>query len=131
MSLHLQHQRHGAFLAHPDSSNSSQLSQHVPDDYVNELVRFLHNYLTAVSSLVDSQRIIMRHRWPRPAGRSTQGICPTAGRCRRTKGCRSSRTKDYAQKLAETFETGEPAFMSKLRNYCTHYSISLPELGTT
>jgi len=31
--------------------------------------------------------------------------------------------KDYSEKLAEAFETGERMFMSKLRDYCTHYSI--------
>jgi hypothetical protein len=38
---------------------------------------------------------------------------------------------DYAQHLDSTFETGEGVFMSKLRNYCTHYSVLLPALGTT
>ena len=109
--------------------NSSQLSQHVSDGYVNELVRFLHNYLTAVTSLIDSQRVVMRHRWPGSRGHAS--ICPTCNRPLSSNDELSEfETKDYAQKLTETFETGEAAFMSKLRNYCTHYSILLPTLGT-
>lgn len=38
---------------------------------------------------------------------------------------------EYAQKIADTFGTGEAVFMSKLRNYCTHYCVPLPELSTT
>jgi hypothetical protein len=109
--------------------NSPQLSQHVSDDYVNELVRCLHNYLTAVTSLIDSQRVVMRHRWPGSRGHA--GICPTCNRPLPSNDELSEfETKDYAQKLAETFETGEAAFMSKLRNYWTHYSILLATLGT-
>jgi hypothetical protein len=44
--------------------HSSQFSRDLSDDYVNDLVRLLHNYLTSVTSLVDSQRVVMRHRWP-------------------------------------------------------------------
>lgn len=40
--------------------NARELS----DDYVNELVRLLHNYLASVTSLIDAQRVVMRHRWP-------------------------------------------------------------------
>lgn len=84
------------------------------DAYVNELVRLLHNYLTSVTSLIDAQRVVMRHRWPSV-----------------TKGEQSEfETTDYAAQLRSTFETGEAEFMQKLRNYCTHYSIPVPGLGT-
>ena len=92
---------------------SHHIARDVPDDYVNELVRRLHNYLTSVGSLIDSQRVVMRHLLPSKDALS------------------EFETKDYSEKLAETFETGERVFMSKLRNYCTHYSIPLPELSTT
>lgn len=90
----------------------TQNAQEVPDDYVDELVRYLHNYLTSVTSLIEAQRIVMRHRWPEDDKSEFEA-------------------KDYTEKLQETFETGEAVFMSKLRNYCTHYSIPLPELTTT
>jgi hypothetical protein len=108
--------------------NAEELSNHVgrflgshtasahelSDEYVNELVRLLHNYLTSVTSLIDAQRVVMRHRWPSAK-----------------KGEYSEfETTDYARQLKETFETGEAEFMQKLRNYCTHYSIPVPGLGT-
>ena len=115
----------GRFLA------STQLSQQLSDHYVNELVRLLHNYLTSVTSLIDSQRVITRHRWPRTRGGNV-GICPACTRPLPSKDELSEfEAKDYAEKMANTFETGEAVFMSKLRNYCTHYSILLPTLGTT
>ncbi len=40
-----------------------RFSQEVDDEFENELVRFLHNYLTSVTSLIDSQRVVMRHCW--------------------------------------------------------------------
>jgi len=49
----------GRFLYSPTTS-----AKELSDDYVNELVRLLHNYLTAVTSLIDAQRVVMRHRWP-------------------------------------------------------------------
>ena len=109
---------------------SHHIARGVPEDYVNELVRRLHNYLTSVTSLVESQRIVMRHRWPTTRGNA--GICPTCNRPLPSKDDLSEfEAKDYAEKLADTFETGERMFMSKLRNYCTHYSIPLPQLSTT
>jgi hypothetical protein len=92
---------------------SSLSAQEVSDDYVNELVRLLHNYLTSVTSMIDAQRVVMRHRWPTPG-----------------RGQSEFETQDYAAKLRDTFETGEAEFMQKLRNYCTHYSIPVPGLGT-
>ena len=57
----------------------------------------------------------MRHRWPSAK-----------------KGEYSEfETTDYAAQLQKTFETGEAEFMQKLRNYCTHYSIPVPGLGTS
>ena len=111
---------------------SHHVARDVPEDYVNELVRRLHNYLTSVSSLVDSQRIVMRHRWTRQRGGGAPEICPGCGRPLPSNEDKSEfESKDYSEKLAEAFETGERVFMSKLRNYCTHYSIPLPELSTT
>jgi hypothetical protein len=90
-------------------------ARELSDDYVNELVRLLHNYLASVTSLIDAQRVVMRHRWPAT-----------------TKDERSEfETTDYTKKLAATFATGEAEFMQKLRNYCTHYSIPVPGLGTS
>jgi hypothetical protein len=57
----------------------------------------------------------MRHRWPSAK-----------------KGEYSEfETTDYAAQLQKTFETGEAEFMQKLWNYCTHYSIPVPGLGTS
>lgn len=99
----------GRFLYFPATS-----AKGLSDDYVNELVRLLHNYLTSVTSLIDAQRVVMRHRWPSAR-----------------KGEYSEfETTNYAAQLKETFETGEAEFMQKLRNYCTHYSIPVPGLGT-
>ncbi|MGE5694559.1 MAG: hypothetical protein ACM4D3_04785 [Candidatus Sericytochromatia bacterium] len=110
--------------------NSHHIAREVPEDYVNELVRRLHNYLTSVTSLVESRRIVMRHRWPGKAGNAD--ICEACGRPMPSKEDKSEfEAVDYSEKLAEAFETGERVFMSKLRNYCTHYSIPLPQLSTT
>jgi hypothetical protein len=113
-----------------DFLESHHIARNVPEDYVNELVRRLHNYLKSVTSLVDSQRVVMRHRWP-----TTRGNAGKCSECKRplpsTDDLSEFEAKDYSEKLAEVFETGERTFMSNLRNYCTHYSIPLPQLGTT
>lgn len=110
--------------------SSHHIARDVPKDYVNELVRRLHNYLTSVTSLVDSQRVVMRHRWP-----TTRGKAGKCSECKRplpsTDDLSEFEAKNYSEKLMEAFETGERTFMSKLRNYCTHYSIPLPQLTTT
>jgi hypothetical protein len=95
-------------------ASSTLHARELSDDYVNELVRLLHNYLTSVTSLIDAQRVVMRHRWPTP-GKERSAF----------------ETQDYAEKLSDTFETGEAEFMQKLRNYCTHYAIPVPGLGTS
>lgn len=110
--------------------NSLQLSQDVTENYSDELVRLLHNYLTSVSSLVESQRVVMRHRWS--DGPLFEGNCPECDRPLLSADSFSEfESKDYAKQLSTTFETDEAAFIGKLRNYCTHYSIPLPTLGTT
>ncbi|MBO0852402.1 MAG: hypothetical protein J2P18_01380 [Nocardia sp.] len=95
--------------------SSRQHVSDVSDPYVNELVRLLHNYLASVTSLIDAQRVVMRHRWPA-----------------KNKDEKSEfESKAYAGQLRATFTTGEAEFMVKLRNYCTHYAVPLPALGTT
>ena len=84
------------------------------DEYVNELVRLLHNYLTSVSSLIDAQRVVVRHCWPNEEDPE-----------------RVDFQSEYDKERTGTFETDEAAFVTKLRNYCTHYAIPLPGLGTT
>lgn len=111
--------------------NSNRFSRDLSDAYTNDLVRLLHNYLTSVTSLVDSQRVVMRHRWP-DAGPLFEGNCRECDRPLPSADSYSEfESKDYKAKLEATFETGEAAFMGKLRNYCTHYSIPLPTLATT
>ncbi|WP_418002723.1 hypothetical protein ACNO8X_22100 [Mycobacterium sp. PDNC021] len=111
----------GQFLTSP------QIAKEISEDYVNELVRLLHNYLTSVTSVIDSQRVVMRHRWP--TERKTER-CPTCKQALPTNdGLSEFETEVYSKKLAEAFETGEGVFMTKLRNYCTHYSIPVPSLG--
>lgn len=102
----------------------------MPDDYEHELVRMLHNYLTSVSSLIESQRVVMRHRWP---SARTEGEACTECKRKPQPSDRHSEfeTKVYAEKRKEIFEGGEAEFMKDLRNYCTHRSIPLPALGTT
>lgn len=85
-------------------------SRDVDDEYEKELVRFLHNYLTSVTSLIDSQRVVMRHCWG--AGSEFE------------KG-------EYTDHRRASFETGEAEFMKDLRNYCTHRSVPLPGITTT
>ena len=75
------------------------------DEYEYELVRFLHNYLASVYSLIETQRVVMRHQW----------------------GTKSEfETETYAAKLSDVFDSGEADFMTKLRNYCTHRSLPVP-----
>ncbi|MDX1889299.1 hypothetical protein [Mycolicibacterium sp. 050158] len=81
--------------------------------YVDELVRLLHNFLTSVTTYIDSQRVVMRHRWPTKDGPS------------------EFEASVYTPKRRDIFETGEAEFMTKLRNYCTHYSIPVPGLSTS
>jgi hypothetical protein len=109
---------------------SKLLARQLSDNFVNELVRKLHNYLTSVTSLIDSQRVVMRHRWP--VERTNAETC---AECKRplpsSDNLSDFEANHYSKKVAETFETGEAVFMTKLRNYCTHYSIPVPDLNTT
>ena len=80
------------------------------DEFEKELVRFLHNYLTSVYSLIEAQRVVMRHCW----------------------GDESEfETGEYTDHRKASFGTGEAEFMTELRNYCTHRSIPLPGISTT
>lgn len=83
----------------------------VTSEYLNELVRLLHNFLTSVSSYVDSQRVVMRHRWGSKESEFEKG--------------------EYIDQRLAVFGKGEAEFMTKLRNYCTHYSVPVPGLSTT
>lgn len=80
------------------------------DQYEMELVRYLHNYLTSVTTLIDAQRVVMRHRW----GDGSQFEADV-----------------YTPRRKAAFETGEAEFMTGLRNYCTHKHIPVPGLSTT
>ena len=82
----------------------------VDDEFEKELVRFLHNYLTSVYSLIEAQRVVMRHCW----GEGSE-----------------FETGEYTDHRKASFETGEAEFMTELRNYCTHRSIPLPGISTT
>lgn len=84
-------------------------SRDVGDEFEKELVRHLHNYLTSVYSLIESQRVVMRHCW----------------------GERSEfELGEYTEHRKASFETGEAEFMTELRNYCTHRSIPVPGIST-
>jgi hypothetical protein len=85
-------------------------SQDVDDEFEKELVRFLHNYLTSVYSLIEAQRVVMRHCW----GENSE-----------------FETGEYTAHRKASFETGEAEFMTELRNYCTHRSVPLPSIITT
>ncbi len=107
---------------HVMSKNADELNRHAAkflqrrmmardttDEYADELVRYLHNYLTSVTSLIDSQRVVMRHCW----GNGSEF----------EKG-------EYREQVKTSFGTGEAEFMKDLRNYCTHRSIPLPGIST-
>lgn len=85
-------------------------SRDVDDEFEKELVRFLHNYLTSVYSLIEAQRVVMRHCW----GEDSE-----------------FETGEYTAHRKASFETGEAEFMTELRNYCTHRSVPLPSIITT
>jgi hypothetical protein len=87
-----------------------RFSRDMDDEFEMELVRFLHNYLTSVYSLIEAQRVVMRHCW----GNGSEF----------EKG-------EYTDHRKASFETGEAEFMTELRNYCTHRSIPLPGISTT
>lgn len=85
-------------------------SRDIGDEFEKELVRYLHNYLTSVYSLIEAQRVVMRHCW----------------------GERSEfELGEYTEHRKASFETGEAEFMTELRNYCTHRSIPMPGISTT
>jgi hypothetical protein len=88
----------------------SHFSRDVDDEFEKELVRFLHNYLTSVYSLIEAQRVVMRHCW----GDGSE-----------------FETGEYTEHRKASFETGEAEFMTELRNYCTHRSVPLPRISTT
>lgn len=107
---------------HVMSKNADELNRHAAkflqrrmmardttDEYADELVRYLHNYLTSVTSLIDSQRVVMRHCW----GNGSE-----------------FETGAYREHVKTSFGTGEAEFMKDLRNYCTHRSIPLPGIST-
>jgi hypothetical protein len=87
-----------------------RFSRDMDDEFEKELVRFLHNYLTSVYSLIEAQRVVMRHCWG-------DGSEFEAG--------------EYTDHRKASFGTGEAEFMTELRNYCTHRSIPLPGISTT
>ncbi|MBS4729858.1 hypothetical protein MSM1_19980 [Mycobacterium sp. SM1] len=85
-------------------------AREISDDFENELVRYLHNYLTSIYSLIEAQRVVMRHRW----GENSE-----------------FETGEYTEHRRATLETGAAEFMTELRNYCTHRSVPLPGISTT
>lgn len=103
-------------MDHMSTFIESQINvRSLSDQYVMELVRLLHNYLMAVTTLIDAQRVVMRHRWP------VEGKDDKRSEFEKTA---------YSEHLQKTFDPGEAAFMVKLRNYTTHYSIPLPGIST-
>jgi hypothetical protein len=87
-----------------------KFAQELSDEYEKELVRFLHNYLTSIYSLIEAQRVVMRHCW----GENSE-----------------FETGEYTDQRKAAFETGAAEFMTELRNYCTHRSVPLPGMSTT
>ncbi|MDG5769421.1 hypothetical protein [Mycolicibacterium fortuitum] len=87
-----------------------RFSRDMDDEFEKELVRFLHNYLTSIYSLIEAQRVVMRHCWG--------------------DGSEFEKGK-YTDHRKASFETGEAEFMTELRNYCTHRSVPLPGITTT
>jgi hypothetical protein len=87
-----------------------RFSRDMDDEFEKELVRFLHNYLTSLYSLIEAQRVVIRHCW----GDGSE-----------------FETGEYTDHRKASFETSEAEFMTELRNYCTHRSIPLPGISTT
>jgi hypothetical protein len=52
-----------------------RFSRDVDDEFEKELVRFLHNYLTSVYSLIEAQRVVMRHCWGDGVGVRDGRVC--------------------------------------------------------
>ncbi len=93
-------------------TQSSTEAPEVSNTCVDELVRLLHNFLTSITTYIDSQRVVMRHRWPTAEGHSQFEL------------------GEYTKQRRSVFETGQAEFITRLRNYCTHYSVLVPNLRT-
>jgi hypothetical protein len=65
------------------------------EEFEKELVRYLHNYLTSVYSLIESQRVVMRHCWGDGSEFETGQLCqlgiPLIWTRRRWRSCVSRR----------------------------------------
>ena len=111
-SGHIMYRNAEELAHHADQFMRSRrhFSADVDDEFEKELVRFLHNYLTSVYSLIEAQRVVMRHCW----GDGSE-----------------FETGEYTEHRKASFETGEAEFMTELRNYCTHRSVPLPRISTT
>lgn len=102
--------------------DDSDLGEHFKYKFATDLF----NYLAAIGTLRDIQRVVHRRVWPmqKPAPTSTGG-----------KGDKTSATPSewevntYGPKLKETFDASA-AFLLKLRDYAIHYELPMPQLTT-
>ena len=115
------------------SGNSSELQRHLtqfvgtpkfvselPDDFAQEAVRLLHNYLAALSTLRDVQRGIHRKIWP-------ERFAPDKPDDKRTKW----EVEVWAPKVDDLFGDPPVVFLVDLRNYSLHYAIPLMSTATS
>ncbi|MFL0241207.1 hypothetical protein [Mycobacterium sp. SMC-17] len=112
------------------SGNSAQIENHLgqfvhtpmfvselPDDFAAEAARLLHNYLAAIATLRDVQRVIHRKIWPD----------------RRDPGDKQTiwETTVWAPKIQELFDDPPVVFLIDLRNYSMHYAIPQMSMSTS
>jgi hypothetical protein len=112
--------------------NAAELDRHVqrfvgtptfvnelPDDFGFETARLLHNYLAALASLRDVQRVIHRRVWP-------ELNAPGTGDKRTTKW----EAEVWTPKINELFGDEPTVFLVDLRNYSLHYAIPMTSMST-
>lgn len=112
--------------------NAAELDKHVqqfvgspmfvselPDTFGFEAARLLHNYLAALASLRDVQRVIHRRVWP-------ELNAPDSDDKRTTKW----EVEVWTPKINELFGDEPTVFLVDLRNYSMHYAIPVMSMST-
>jgi hypothetical protein len=111
------------------SGNSAELEKHLtqfvgkpisvhdlPDDFGDEAARLLHNYLAALATLRDTQRMVHHQLWPEPDEKEPK----------RTKW----EVTVWDPKLEQLYGDDPIRFLVKLRDYSLHYRIPVVTAAT-
>jgi hypothetical protein len=112
--------------------NAAELDKHVqqfvgrpvfvselPEEFGFETARLLHNYLAALASLRDVQRVIHRRVWPTLKA-------PDSDDKRTTKW----EAEVWTPKINDLFGDEPTVFLVDLRNYSLHYAIPVTSMST-